>query len=151
MKTRAEKIAEARALEIERDKGFIYLLRSENGYYKIGMTKDVNHRLKEFQSWPILVELIHSFETSACWWVEKFLHDRFSSQRFRGEWFKLDAEDVSWFMSLEDYDVRFEKTISAIRKKAEKNQRQLDALLRVFREVDEDRERTEARERRKPS
>jgi hypothetical protein len=115
---RNEKRAEARRLEQERNTGYVYLMRSENGYYKIGISKDVAKRLQSINySIPIEIELIHSFRISDYQVVERFLHDKYSSKIFRYEWFKLDEQDIEWIKSVKDEDSRIIKAIKQQRKK----------------------------------
>ena len=44
--------------------GYVYLLMSANGYYKIGRAKDTGTRLSSIQrSFPIEIELVHCFRS----------------------------------------------------------------------------------------
>ncbi len=116
--TKAERQAEARQLEIENNKGFVYLMRSENGYYKIGTTKDVAARLRSINHGiPIDIELVHSFYYPICRLAESFLHDKYEDKRFRWEWFALGPKDVEWIKSIKDNDQRVKKGIRKYEKK----------------------------------
>lgn len=118
MTSRSEKRAEARRLEEAQNRGFVYLIYSENGYYKIGITKAVAKRFDILNaSIPMQIELLHSFECSNYQTAEYFLHDKYSQKRFKYEWFKLDAEDVEWFKSLQDDDPRIQQGVRSFTKK----------------------------------
>lgn len=86
---------------VERDyrAGFVYCVFIEvNGerVYKVGKSVDFRGRLSSHQtSSPF--ELF----VAACYYVpnmnteERDLHDLFDSKRVRGEWFRLDREDLA--------------------------------------------------------
>lgn len=90
----------------ERSTGSVYLLQSENGYYKIGIAKNIESRLVGVRSrFPIRIDLVHSIKSRDYRQVENFLHRKFLDKRAEREWFKLDPGDVRWFMSLRDYEL----------------------------------------------
>jgi hypothetical protein len=81
--------------------GYVYLIVSEMGQYKIGKTNNPKHRSKMFGlTLPFNVELIHLIETDDMGMLEASLHDRFAPNRINGEWFDLTPEDVSYIKSL---------------------------------------------------
>lgn len=83
--------------------GFIYLLESDQGHYKIGRTKNLTTRFPKFDTFlPFNVILLHTFKAKDYVAVEKQLHERFKDKRGRGEWFALTPEDVAWLTSLTD-------------------------------------------------
>ena len=83
--------------------GFIYLIRAENGLYKIGKTKDLEKRIKPFHvDFPMKWEMVYSFQSPDYGLAESFLHIRFSEKRDVGEWFRLSNEDIIFIMSLRD-------------------------------------------------
>lgn len=91
----------------KRASGFLYLVKSDRGYYKIGKTKNPDDRQRTFGvQLPFEVEFVHVIESDAYHWAEEQLHARFSGQRIKGEWFDLTEEDVAWIKSLKrlDYD-----------------------------------------------
>ena len=107
--TKAEKQEQALQRELEKMKGFVYLMRSGNGYYKIGVSKDVERRLNDLRrQFPISIEIIHYFRSYNYISAERFLHEKFSSKRLEYEWFELSAKDVEWITSLQDDDSRLE-------------------------------------------
>ncbi len=86
--------------------GIVYLLHSENGFYKIGRTSDGSSRLSYLtEKLPINIELVHQFRSDTPTKTEKNLHDRFSEKRIKGEWFSLSDEDVSYICSIKDGDM----------------------------------------------
>lgn len=70
---------------------YIYLIQSlENSYYKIGVSKHPQVRLKQHQTGnPSATKLIEVYETNYAYRIEKALHRRFSHVRKEGEWFDL--------------------------------------------------------------
>jgi hypothetical protein len=90
--------------EILRSKkfGYVYLVRSVSGHYKIGRTKDPADRMKTFNvKLPFEIELLHTIESDDYCIAEELLHDKFALKRINGEWFALDDNDVAYIKSLE--------------------------------------------------
>lgn len=83
--------------------GFVYLLEciiDNDSIYKIGFTKDkIQKRINKLQTGNGY-ELIerYKFETKYNQKVERRLHKYFNTKRLKGEWFKLDKEDVNSFL-----------------------------------------------------
>jgi Meiotically up-regulated gene 113 len=78
--------------------GFVYLARGHPGEYKIGRTNLVDRRLSELGATASVEQrLIHEIKTDDPSGVEAYWHQRFRVKRMRGEWFKLNAADVSAF------------------------------------------------------
>lgn len=86
--------------------GYIYLLCISNKYYKIGLSRQPNQRLRGIR-WasPFPVEKLHQFYCQYISEIEAALHDRFRDKRLNGEWFELSQEDVRWFMSLDSQNI----------------------------------------------
>lgn len=83
--------------------GFVYLLRSSSGYYKIGRTKDPNDRIATFAvKLPFEVEYEHIISCSDMMEMERSLHARYADRRVNGEWFDLNAEDIAYIKSIGD-------------------------------------------------
>lgn len=81
--------------------GFVYLIRSASGYYKIGRTKNPDDRIATFSvKLPFEVEYEHLIETTDMYQLEKDLHARFADRRVNGEWFDLTDDDVAYVKSL---------------------------------------------------
>lgn len=96
-------LAKLRGHEIETvpTHGYVYLIKSNTGHYKIGKSVNPQKRMKEFVSsnviLPIEFTLEHQIETDDYHRLESTLHNSFSEKRFRGEWFELTDEEVMWF------------------------------------------------------
>lgn len=87
-------------------RGFIYLIRLENGLYKIGKTKNMKSRMNAFSvTFPMAWELIYKFETEDYSNAEISLHKMFYDKRKVGEWFELTNEDVEYITSIEDFSL----------------------------------------------
>lgn len=70
-----------------------YLMVDDNtGLYKIGKSKNPNFREKTLQSEKPTIEMLFVIDKD----VECELHQKFSHKRVRGEWFRLDNEDVEY-------------------------------------------------------
>lgn len=80
------------------DKSCTYLLHS-NGHYKIGVTLDtsVNGRISHLQIGnPYTIELVAKTGTIPnAYEVEKALHQKYKSNRVRGEWFTLSESELA--------------------------------------------------------
>lgn len=74
--------------------GYVYLLRTDAGWYKIGNSKKPEERAANFAGLPFVVELDHKIETEMPNRIERLLHKRFEERHVRGEWFLLTPEDV---------------------------------------------------------
>lgn len=82
-------------------KGFVYLLKADNGSFKIGRTKNPKSRSKAFSvTLPFDVEFICLIETPDMFTLETQLHERFASKRGNGEWFDLLPDDVDYIKGL---------------------------------------------------
>lgn len=81
----------------------VYIIRASNGYYKIGISVDPNHRLKELRrqaaTWAISLEMVHTIASNNAYGLEQSLHKRFAERRVIGEWFLLTAQDIEWLRS----------------------------------------------------
>lgn len=83
--------------------GYVYLIKAENGLYKIGKTKNINSRLKPFSvAFPMKWELVYSFRSDDYSIAEDTLHIHFDDKRGVGEWFQLLPEDVEYIKSIQD-------------------------------------------------
>jgi predicted GIY-YIG superfamily endonuclease len=86
--------------------GYVYLMRSGNGYHKIGITKNIKNRLYGVRvQFPIAIDVIHYIASEDYRNVERFLHNKYSSKRVQHEWFSLNEKDISWFKSLRDHEL----------------------------------------------
>jgi len=82
--------------------GHVYLLRSENGYFKIGRSTDIEKRVKNLQrEFPIKIVLVAAIPTESPPSLERELHGLFSEKRLsQHEWFSLNDEDVEYITGL---------------------------------------------------
>lgn len=82
--------------------GYVYLLKAENGTYKIGKTVNPKSRRRTFNvRLPFAVEYSHIIHTDDMGKLERLLHQRFSDKRLRGsEFFQLTDIDVAFIVSL---------------------------------------------------
>lgn len=81
--------------------GYVYLLRSTTGYYKIGRTVNPDDRLTTFSvKLPFEVEYECVIQTHDRYGLEKALHTYYMDKRINGEWFALTVEDVAFIKGL---------------------------------------------------
>lgn len=81
--------------------GYVYLLQSPTGFYKIGRAINPANRLKTFSvHLPFEVEYICLIQTDDMIGLELELHRRFAAKRGNGEWFALDDADVAYVKGL---------------------------------------------------
>jgi hypothetical protein len=76
--------------------GFVYLLKGENGLYKIGRSKtpDVRINIITKAIAPSDIKTVHTAFYPDCYKAESDLHKLFANKRVRGEWFELSNEDI---------------------------------------------------------
>jgi hypothetical protein len=74
--------------------GYLYIISSELGFYKIGRTKNVAARMTQLKSMPLKVESVHTIACEDEIKFEKELHERFKDKRKSSEWFVLDENDI---------------------------------------------------------
>lgn len=83
---------------------YVYLMRNyNNGYYKIGIAKDTKYREKTLQAEEPDVRLICSKQYTdriTARQMEKMLHSHYNEKRSRGEWFKLNEDEVKSIQKL---------------------------------------------------
>lgn len=81
---------------------FVYLIRcSENSYYKIGTTKNIEKRIKELQTGNAdKIYLIDKYESNNAFKIEKALHNFFGFNKKLNEWFDFGIEEEIKFKEL---------------------------------------------------
>lgn len=107
-KTKKELEREKRDRTYQQNKkfGYVYLMRSGNGYHKIGISKNTRNRLDGLKrQYPVQIEVIHQIACHDYRAVERNLHKMFASKRAEYEWFNLDSKDVKWIKAKKDYQL----------------------------------------------
>ncbi len=95
LKNNGVKLVEADSLDCS---GFIYVIYIDTGLerlYKIGLAKHFSSRFSQHQCaspFDIFVSIVYFVENMRV--EEKILHATFNDKRVRGEWFKLNKEDL---------------------------------------------------------
>ncbi len=75
--------------------GYVYLIKSGDNNYKIGIAKNLTLRLAQLQTGnPDILQLIHSFPSSNANASEARLHNKYAQYRLRNEWFLLPDKCV---------------------------------------------------------
>ena len=99
--------AERRAAEKQNPKpkkqhpGYVYLIRAENGYYKIGRAKNYQERIERLEvKLPFSIEPLHILQCVDMVESERALHIKFQDKRVNGEWFALTPEDVEYIKNM---------------------------------------------------
>lgn len=82
-----------------REKSYVYLIKISNeGIYKIGVSKDVNKRVKQLQTGnPEKIEIIKTFLSKYPYKIESVLHRRYKYKNVQGECFYLEQKDIDNF------------------------------------------------------
>lgn len=77
----------------------VYLIQSlEEGYYKIGVSKNPKKRVKQLQTGNSSeLKLIDSFPSEYANKIEKALHNQLSHCKKEGEWFDMSLPDALSF------------------------------------------------------
>lgn len=88
--------------------GYVYIISSELGYYKIGRTKNVTVRMNQQKSLPLKVELVHTIPCDDDTKFEKELHERFNEKRKSGEWFELSDVYIESLKSITHAEADFD-------------------------------------------
>lgn len=82
--------------------GYVYLLQSPTGHYKIGCTSNPHNRAKTFGiQLPFEVEFLALIYFEDMYALEAEMHEEFAHKRVNGEWFALDDADVEYIKSME--------------------------------------------------
>lgn len=83
--------------------GFVYLVSSGNGEYKIGRSLNVDARYDQLRKeYPMLsLELVYDFYADDYILAEKELHEEFADKAMGREWFSLDQSDVDRIIARE--------------------------------------------------
>ena len=75
------------------NENFIYIMHNrKNGYYKIGRSNKPMYRERTLQAEDPEIFIVKKWLANKS--IEKSLHKKFRNKRVRGEWFKLDINDI---------------------------------------------------------
>lgn len=82
--------------KVKKTKGYLYLLECE-GRYKVGLSKDVERRIKELNRKPFKLKLItKSRLLDEAYTYEQKLHRTLDKYRIEGEWYLLDKDTIEY-------------------------------------------------------
>ena len=81
--------------------GYVYILQSDTGPYKIGRSNNPKSRIKTFGvQLPFEVEYLAVIPSDDYVGLETELHVQYEDKRVNGEWFDLSPEDVAHIQGL---------------------------------------------------
>lgn len=89
--------------------GYVYVIYSSTGHYKIGYSINPDERLKSFirgfgVKIPVELRIEHRIQTNNMRLLENALHQRFANKHINGEWFQLDENDLMYLRTLDKVD-----------------------------------------------
>lgn len=88
---------------IKHNVGYVYVLKADNGLYKIGKSKDPSGRIKSlYTASPAKLEIYRIFLSSDYHAAEEALHEEFKDYREVGEWFRLPQVELDSLNSRPD-------------------------------------------------
>lgn len=80
--------------------GFIYILLAENGLYKIGRSNNFDKRIAKIGiQVPFEIDIEYGVAVKDAVYTELLFHEKFREKRVKGEWFRLNEEDLVWIKS----------------------------------------------------
>lgn len=80
---------------------FVYLIRGNNGKYKIGIAKEPKRRIKQLQTGNSdELTIIETYQSENASKIETALHNRYSHLQNVGEWFDLSINEEVKFINL---------------------------------------------------
>lgn len=88
-----EGIIEQLGEELMSRAGYVYLIKTDEGFYKIGKSISPPRRLRELTK-KGTEYIIHIIQTDDCHKLENFLHDEYSHKNRGQEIFQLDENDL---------------------------------------------------------
>lgn len=92
----------------------LYFIQSGKGPVKIGVAVNVSGRLADLQvANPENLKVIQQFvvsNKSLAFELERWMHERFHSQRIRGEWYRLNQIDIKLITNFDEYHFAGAKT-----------------------------------------
>jgi hypothetical protein len=92
----------------------LYLIQSNEGKYKIGISKNPSKRIEQLQTGsPDVLKLIHTYESPNAFKIETALHNKYQYLREHGEWFDMSiSEEVDFLKNCKKID----ESIKTLRK-----------------------------------
>lgn len=85
----------------KQETGHVYLIKSSEGYYKIGRSKNVQQRISTLGvQLPFDIEVLHTIKSDDYRLLETELHELFAPKWVRGEWFALSPDDIEYIKGL---------------------------------------------------
>ena len=76
---------------------FVYLIRGNDGKYKIGIGRNPRKRMQQVQTGnPDRLIIVDVYESENASKIETALHNRFSHVRNVGEWFELSGWELGY-------------------------------------------------------
>ena len=91
---------------VKSDKVYVLKHIGFEGFYKIGITNNINKRIKQLSNGsPLGVEKIAEFQSNDAKKTESLIHDKLNEQRRNGEWFELTKEQLSMTLKLIESEV----------------------------------------------
>lgn len=77
----------------------VYLIRTNDGRYKVGIAKDPQKRIRQLQTGNSdQLELIETYQSENASKIEGSLHRHYSYGKMIGEWFELSIKEESEFI-----------------------------------------------------
>ena len=77
----------------------VYLIRGNDGKYKIGIAKNPTQRIKQLQTGNSdKLEIIETYQSENASKIESSLHHQYGHVRNEGEWFDLSISDEVDFL-----------------------------------------------------
>jgi len=87
-------------------RNFVYIIgNSDNSYIKIGVSSDVENRIKQLQtgSWSELGLLYKSMACSNSFDIETRIHNKLKDKRIHGEWYDLSEKEAITLIEAENH------------------------------------------------
>lgn len=81
------------------NKAYVYILKvNSDGIYKVGVSKNVERRVKQLQTGnPEPIEIVKTFLSEYPYKIESLLHRRFKRNQVQGECYYLSEQDIQTF------------------------------------------------------
>jgi len=92
----------------------VYLIRGNDGKYKIGIAKNPSQRIKQLQTGNSdKLQLIETYQSENASKIESALHNRYGHVRNEGEWFDLSITEENSFV---DQCKRIDETMKTLQR-----------------------------------